>query len=129
MRELQQKQRIKHRIYSIPVLVGFMIIIIFVIRGTYGVVMKNRESAQSVNNLKAKMATLSDREAQLKAEIARLGTSEGIDTLIKEKFSVSKEGERVAVIVDESNTSVSSSTGETKINWFQRLWRSFLDLW
>ena len=92
-------------------------------------VMKDRESAQSVNNLKAKMATLSDREAQLKAEIARLGTSEGVDTLIKEKFSVSKEGERVAVIVDEPNSSTSSSTGETKINWFQRLWRSFLDLW
>lgn len=129
MKELQQKQRIKRRIYSTPVLVGFLIIIIFVIRGTYGVVMKDRESAQSVSNLKAKMATLSDREAQLKAEIARLGTSEGVDTLIKEKFSVSKEGERVAVIVNEPNSSTSSSTGETKANWFQRLWRSFLDLW
>jgi len=129
MKELQQKQRIKRRIYSTPALVIFLIVIIFVVRGTYGVVMKDRESALSVANLKAKIATLSDRETQLKTEIARLGTDEGKDTLIKEKFSVSKAGEHVAVIVDEPNATSSSSAVRSEPNWLERLWRGFLNLW
>ena len=129
MRELQQKQKIKRRIYSIPALIIFLVITILAIRGAYGVMMKDQESAKYVNDLKTQIATLSNRETQLKIEIARLGTSEGVDTLIKEKFSVSKAGEHVAVIVDQPTSLTSSSTGAIEQNWFQKLWRSFLDLW
>ncbi len=73
------------------------------------------------------MKTLSGREVELKEGIALLGTNEGVETLIKEKFSVSKEGEGVAVIVDRVNKS--TSTPPTESNWFQKLWRNFIDLW
>jgi cell division protein FtsB len=127
MKELQQKQKIKRRIYSVPALIILFIITVFTIRGTYLVVMKDRESSKYVNDLKAKMSSLLNRETQLKTEIARLGTSEGVDTLIKEKFSVSKPDEHVVVIVDEPSAQTSTSTPES--NWFQKLWRGFLDLW
>ncbi len=127
MKELQQKQKIKRRIYSVPALIILFIITVFTIRGTYLVVMKDRESSKYVNDLRAKMSSLLNRETQLKAEIARLGTSEGVDTLIKEKFSVSKPDEHVVVIVDEPSAQTSTSTPES--NWFQKLWRGFLDLW
>ncbi len=127
MKELQQKQKIKRRLYSLPALVIMFIIVGFALRGVYGVVIKNRESAQYVTNLKEKMAVLNAREIELKAEIARLETSEGVDKLIKEKFSVSKEGEKVAVIVDRETRS--TSTESIQMNWFQKLWRGFLGLW
>jgi len=127
MKELQRKQKIKRRIYSIPALLVLLIITILAIRAAYSVVMKDKESAQYVSELKVKMTTLTTKETQLKTEIARLGTDEGINTLIKEKFSVSEPGEHVAIIVDQPVATSSNSTGN--LNWFQKLWRSFLNLW
>jgi cell division protein FtsB len=127
MRELQQKQKIKKRIYSIPALILLFIFTILAIHGAYDVVMKDRESAQYVKDLNNKLTDLSSREAQLKTEIARLNTDEGVNTVIKEKFSVSEPGEHVAIIVDQSQASTSTPTDN--LNWFQKLWRGFLSLW
>ncbi len=127
MKELQQKQKLKRKLYSTPALIALLVITIFAIRGAYGVVVKDRESQRYVDNLKAKITLLSARESELKVQIARLGTDEGIDTLIKEKFSVSKEGEKVAVILDRDDKS--TSTSQVELNWLQKLWRGFLDLW
>lgn len=127
MKELQQKQKIKRRLYSLPALCVLLIITILAIKGAYGVVMKDRESAQYVSDLKTKMETLNTKQAQLKADIDRLGTSEGVDSAIKQKFTVAEPGEKVAVILDRDlNT---SSTTPVELNWLQKLWRGFLDLW
>lgn len=127
MKELQRKQKIKRRIYSIPALIALFIITGLAVRSAYDVSMKDKESAQYVSELKAKMASLTTKEAQLKTEIARLGTDEGINTLIKEKYSVSEPGEHVAIIVDQQTATTSNSVDNS--NWLQKLWRSFLDMW
>lgn len=127
MRELQQRQKIKKRLYSLPALAILFIITILVVRGTYGIVEKQRESAMHVEELKAKVASLSLRQKELSEDISRLKTDEGIDTEIKTKFNVSKEGEHVAVIVDPSVEDSSSSA--TTSPWYKKAVHKLMSLW
>ncbi len=124
MKELRQKQIVKRRLYSTPVLVILLIVTGLIIHSTYKIVQKYRESAGYVDALKQKANDLASREIQLKGDITRLGTDEGIDTEIKEKFNVSKEGERVAIIVDQANNS--SNTATSTEHWWKRLWGSII---
>jgi len=124
MKELRQKQIVKRRLYSTPVLVILLIVTGLIIHSTYKIVQKYRESAGYVDALKQKSNDLANREIQLKGDITRLGTDEGIDTEIKEKFNVSKEGERVAIIVGEADNS--SNTATSTEHWWKRLWGSIM---
>ena len=124
MRELRQKQKIKRRLYSTPVLVILLVIALLAIRSTWSIIGKYRESAGYVDDLRQKSIDLNAREAELKANIARLGTDAGIETEIKEKFNVSREGEQVAIIVDKDGHSTSTST--TTDPWWKRLWDSIM---
>ncbi|MBX4200477.1 septum formation initiator family protein [Candidatus Parcubacteria bacterium] len=124
MRELQQKQKFKRRLYSYPSLVLAITFGFFIMHGTLGVVKKDKESAAALITLQEKMTNLSDREMELKNSITKLSTDEGIDEEIKEKFNVSQEGERVAVIVDQNNHS-GTSTNESK-PWYKKIWNAII---
>lgn len=124
MKELRQKQIVKRRLYSTPALIILLVITGLIIHSTYKIVRKYQESANYVDALKQKATDLAEREIQLKGDITRLGTDEGIDAEIKEKFNVSKEGERVAIIVDRADNS--SNTATSTLHWWKRLWGSII---
>jgi cell division protein FtsB len=119
MRELQQRQKVKKKLYSIPVLGILALFTIFILRGTFLVMKKQHTSAQAVDELQAKVAGLATRQTELRADIDRLATDEGIDAEIKERFSVSRPGEHVVVIVDPEV--ISTSTVPVKIPWYKKL--------
>jgi cell division protein FtsB len=85
-----------------------------------GVLEKERESAELARALEEKAVALALREAELNRNIARLETEEGIREEIKERYSVTEEGEYVAVIVDEKRQA--TSTVPARLPWYQRLW-------
>jgi len=124
MKELHQKQIAKRRLYSTPVLVALLILTGLIIRSTYNIAQKYLESAEHVDTLEQKANDLLNRETKLKTDIVRMGTDEGIDTEIKEKFNVVKDGGRVAVIVDEVNRA--SSTEIIKLPWYKKLWNAII---
>ena len=64
------------------------------------------------------------RREELEKGIANLGTEEGIKREIKEKFSVSEVGEKVAILVEPKNTS--TTTGESSKSWFKRFWSAII---
>lgn len=124
MRELRQKQIIKHRLYSLPSLIIFGLITIFLIHGAYGVVKKGIESKSKINLLNEKKGNLLERQGELKDSIDSIQTEEGIDKEIKEKFSVSKEGEKVVVIIDPKP--IATSTEEKVTPWYKKLWEGII---
>jgi len=124
MRELRQKQLIKHRLYSLPSLFIFGVITIFLIHGAYGVMKKGIESRSKINILNDKKINLLQRQDELKNSIQTIQTEEGIDKEIKEKFSVSKEGEKVVVIVDPKP--IATSTEAKSAPWYKRLWEGII---
>lgn len=119
MKELQRKQKIKKILYSIPSLLLFAVITILLAKGASGIMRIERESAGKVKTLEAESQALALREKELNAEIVRLKTEEGVLEEIKEKFSVTREGEYVAIIVDEKREA--TSTDSIFKNWYAKM--------
>ncbi|MES2214285.1 MAG: hypothetical protein V4465_02800 [Patescibacteria group bacterium] len=127
MRELQEKQKRRARLYSTPVLVALALITLLILRGTFVIMQKERESSTYVGNLQVKVMTLADRQSKLKEDIGRLETDEGIDTEIKTRFSVARAGEHVAVIVDPREKA--TTTPEKPESWYHPITSFLKSLW
>ncbi|OHA91923.1 MAG: hypothetical protein A3J09_00225 [Candidatus Zambryskibacteria bacterium RIFCSPLOWO2_02_FULL_51_21] len=121
MKELRQRQRVKELLYSWPALVLAAILAFFLVKGAAGLMFKERESARLLANLESEAKESEAREVKLREGIARLQTETGIVEAIREKFSVTREGEHLAIIVDE-RAGTSTSAGENG-SWYKR----FLD--
>lgn len=119
MKELQQRQKFKRRLYSMPSLAIALVLSVALVRGAYGILLTERESSREVGLLAAEVGALSAREVVLKAAIQKLQTEEGIEEEIKSKFNVAKPGEQVAVIVDRPERA--ASTTEQKVPWWKGL--------
>lgn len=127
MKELQRKQKIRRIIYSFPSLIILSIIAFFFAKGAVKIIDKEWESSKRVKDLEGKAATLILREQELREGISRLQTEEGIKDEIKERFSVTEEGEHVAVIVDMKE--ISSSTDRSTLSWYKRFWIAIISLY
>ncbi|MBX4199166.1 septum formation initiator family protein [Candidatus Parcubacteria bacterium] len=123
MRELQKRQQLKRRLYSLPALGALFILTLALGKGAYDLVVKERQSARDSKLLAEKVATLTEREATLKAEIDRLRTDAGIEEEIKGKFNVAGAGEHVAIIVDRPDT---STTTLEVLPWYKRAWDAII---
>ena len=120
MKELQKRQRIKRIVYSVPSLFLLSVVSFFLARGALRVLDKANESSRLSKDLEAQAVILTLREQELNEDIRRLQTEEGVKEEIKERFSVTQEGEHVAVVVDERRAA--SSTEEGKLSWYKRFW-------
>ena len=118
MRTLEKKQRIRRVIYSVPSLIVLLIVTIFLVRGVFGILVKERESGKDSKNMKDEINTLVTRESELKERIHRLETEEGMQNEIRERFNVTQEGEFVAVIVDDRG--ISASTDDSMLPWYRK---------
>ena len=124
MKELQRKQRIRRAMYSYPSLLALLIITFFLAKGAVNVLGKQKESRERAKMLEEKAASLVLREAELSEAVRHLQTEEGIKEEIKERFSVTQEGEYVAIIVDERKNA--SSTDRSTWPWYKKLWFSII---
>ncbi len=124
MRELEHRQRLKRRLYSLPALVLLLIITVALVRGTYFLVLKERETAQEAEALALRAKSLAEREQTLLKETSKLGTESGVEEEIKSKFNVAREGERVAVIVDRPQ--LESATTTEDLPWWKRFWNAII---
>jgi cell division protein FtsB len=78
---------------------------------------KQRETAEKRQQLAQSLAELKQREASLESEIDRLRTQRGVEKEIRERFNVAREGERVMVIVNESDADKQQSEAGESSFW------------
>ena len=88
-------------LYSKPVLVILLIVIVLLVRGTWGVYQKEQESRKNVAVVQSELSALKERQAVLHKETSKLATPEGVEAALREKYQVSKSGESVLVVVDK----------------------------
>lgn len=127
MRELERRHKLKSRLYSLPVLIILLVITILCGKWAYSGVSKWQESEALKTNLESKAAILTQRQVELERNIAKLQTPEGLYEEIKRKFSVSEEGEHMAVIIDARY--VASTTESKDEGWLDQWWDTMRDLW
>ena len=120
MKEFQQRRKTRNFFYSRATQVVLLLLVVLLARSTWNVYQKSRESEARREIKEKELAELKSRAETLSREVARLNTPKGIEEEIREQFNVAKEGEQVAVILDEKN---STSTGEVQDEGF---WHSIL---
>jgi cell division protein FtsB len=116
MREYKQKKKIKKRIFSKVSVVILLILFVLLVRATWSVYIKSAESAANLARVNKSLTEAEKRQVALKKETERLKTEQGIEKEIRHKFQVSKEGEKVIVIVNDNKASIPTSTKPTFLN-------------
>ena len=124
MKEFRRKQKNRSALYSIPTLVILLLVTILVAKGAVGVMSKAEQSSKLSKSLAEKATTLTLREGELKDSLARLKTVEGVKDEIRKRFSVTQAGEQVAIIIE--GRGVSSSTSDSTLPWYKRIWTAIM---
>lgn len=125
MKQFQQKQKVKARIYSKPMLIGLIVVCLFLLKAVFNIYIKYKESNTEKQIALEKLEDLKEREEGLKKEILDLQSPEGQEEEIRKKFNVAKPGERVIVVVeDEEGPQVEEKKGFfEKVGDFVLFWR------
>ena len=97
-------------IISSPItLVAAAIILVVLVRAAVNIHAKANESAIKLASAQAEYNKLQSRDSELNARVGYLSTDQGVESEIRSKYRGLKEGESLAVIVDESQTASSST--------------------
>lgn len=110
MREYRAQKKLKKRIFSKLSIIVLIIILFFLARSTYNLYKKNAESSANLARVNASLIETQNRYKSLSEENQRLQTTEGREEEIRHKFQVSKEGEKVIVVIDDQNTAENATT-------------------
>ncbi len=103
MRKFERKQkkgRYKDILFSVPFIIVLGIICSLSISATWDVYKKVRNTEKNVAAVAETYDELKKRESELTAKIESLETPLGVETEIREKFGLVKDGEEMIVIVD-----------------------------
>lgn len=115
MTEFNKKRPYRKFIYSPITLFLLFIVLIIILKAAWGVYQKERISAEYLAREQNVLEELADRQAALAQSVDYLKTDKGIEAEIRSKFRVVKEGEMVAVIVDNEDVKNSTASTTTQI--------------
>lgn len=76
------------------------------------------ESGERRARIEEDYALLAERTEVIRAEVASFETPEGKEAVVRESFNVAKEGERVAIILENQ---VEEAVPE-EVPWYRKLW-------
>lgn len=118
--DFEQKRKYKKLFYSKPVIIALLFLFLFVTKATWNVYQKMELSKENLELVKNDLEKLKVREEALASQIDYLHTEQGVEAEIRQKYRVIKEGEEIAVIIDDENDedNVASTTN-------QSLWAKF----
>lgn len=120
MREFQEKQKIRKRIYSKTTLLVLFIVMLFIAKGVWSIYGKERASHREVERLESQQKELQQRLDTVSANNEKLKTREGVEAEIRAKFDVVKADEGVIVVVDQELP----MPEEEKKGFMKRFWDS-----
>ncbi len=104
MREFQQKQIFKEKLYSKTTVFILLVLALLLAKGVVNIYIKERESRKNKEEAELELANMQNRAEELKQASERLKTPVGIEQEIRSKFGVAKEGEKVILIVEEEES-------------------------
>ena len=101
MREFERKRIIKKRIYSKFTVVALVILLGFLVSGTFNVYKKSRQSEIQLNIAAVRLAELEKSRDNLEIKVEEIKSDIGIEEQIRNKFYLAKEDEHAVFIIDE----------------------------
>ncbi len=123
MSRLKNKNKINRIICSWPVLILLSVGILLVGKGVWGVYKSEKISRDNRQSSEERYGILGDKGDLITSEIKMLKTEKGIETEIRDKFRVVKEGEQLAIIINSDDGEDQVEIKEEKI-WV-KIWNFF----
>lgn len=120
MKEFQERTKIKRKKRSKILLLFMFLIFVFLTRGAFSAYSKERDSRIEVERVQKEKDALDKRYTVISEQSDALKSDIGIETEIRNKFDVVKEGEGVIVIVDKDIPIIE----EDKRGVLKRFWDS-----
>ena len=121
-----EKRKLKQILYSRLAVALLTVVVIFLGAQVWDVFQKERSTAAKKEQQRRELSELEERERLLQEEIERLETRSGLESEIRGKFEVGREGEGLIVVVDPleeeivSNDFKKRSLWQRVIGWFTR---------
>lgn len=100
MKDFQQRKKVRRMAASRAAFLALIIVAVLLIRGAYGVFLKERETSQDLVKTKESLAAADARSQELTLSIETLKTEQGLEKEIRDRFSVAKSGEEIVLIID-----------------------------
>ncbi len=125
MKEFTKNPKKQKFIYSIPMMVILFFAIVLLLVNTIDLIQKNNETKNKKLYALSENEELIIQKESIKKEVDNLESVRGQEEIIREKFSVVKEGEGVVVVIDEDlqNTENQSENKKSFINFFKNLFK------
>ena len=103
MKDFQEKQKkaTGRKKYSKTLLLVMTLILLLLIKGVFSVYSKEQESQSEINRIQSQKAELQKRYENITEQSDALKSDTGVESEIRNKFDVVKQGEGVIVIVDK----------------------------
>ncbi len=124
MREFQHKRKVKKILYSWPVCLLLLVVVVLLIKPVWNVYWKKVESEKNIETVNQELVALKDREVQLSSQMNALNSDTGTEQEIRSKFNVAKEGEKMVIMVDQDKPEAMPVLKNQ--GFFQTIWNSFV---
>ena len=96
------KDKNNYKFWHTPIALAlFFIFLVFFAYNIIGLVETERETSKKKEMVLDEIEDLKEREVSLLGDISKIETEEGKEEIIREKYQVAKEGEKMVVIVNE----------------------------
>jgi len=100
-------------IISSPISLIVLVIFFAVLaKATWNIRQKSLISSSRLNQARVELIKLEMRGGDLESKIGRMSTEQGIEAELRTKYRATKEGEMVAVIVDDESSENSKKGGQ-----------------
>lgn len=99
MEYLKKRQKVRRRLYSKITAVGLVILFLLLIRPTWNIYEKSRETKKNLREAEHELVTLEARKTELQRDLDYIKSEPGFDQEIRDKFGVAKKDETMIVIV------------------------------
>lgn len=123
---LKKKKSYTKVIYSPFTLFLIFLVFLVLLRALWGVYKKEVISAQYLQKEQEQLTAILSRQRELAQSVDYLKTDKGVESEIRSKFRVVREGESVAVIVDNDATTTSQiqATTTQQQGWWSKMWNA-----
>ena len=126
MLDFHEKRKLKAYLYSRYVVGALFLFALFLSMSVFERYVAERKVAQKRDEIKNELEALQQRESVLEAEVSRLKSDRGLEEEIRDRYEVSRAGERIVVIVGDEEREEASSTIPSKVvesHPFWAFWR------
>ncbi|MBU0722780.1 septum formation initiator family protein [Patescibacteria group bacterium] len=98
---IKKHHKTKSALFFVPAIILLGGLCIMTGRATWNIYQKAQQAKKNTAIVAEEYDKLKNREQELEAKINTLNTPLGVETEIRDKFGLAKEGEEIVIVIDE----------------------------